>query len=278
MPKLKKYGIVLIKYAVLIAVTLVTMIPIISVILSSFKTKIEYLTTGRLVPPENWLNFENFVTLFKHGNVLTGLMNTTIIIVLTLVTSTLFATMVAYCITRFEFRGKRLIEKMYLLASFVPGVIVHLIIFKIFANFNLVDNLMSIVILYSGVDVVSLYLYKQYISQIPLSLDEAAMVEGCSYLNIYRKIILPLLKPAITTAAILKVTYIYNDFYTSFLYLPSDDKGVMSTILYRFIGPYSSNWSVIAAGILIVTIPIFIGFLCSQKFIYKGFIDGAVKS
>lgn len=278
MTKLKKYGIWFMKYGILAAVTMITMIPIISVILSSFKTKIEYLTTGRLVPPKSWLNFENFVTLFKHGNVLIGFKNTLIIIVLTLVTSTLFATMVAYCITRFNFRGKRLIEKLYLLASFVPGVIVHLIIFKIFANLNLVDNIMSIVILYSGVDVVSLYLYKQYISQIPLSLDEAAMVEGCSYFSIYRRIILPLLKPAITTAAILKVTYIYNDFYTAFLYLPSEGKGVMSTILYRFIGPYSSNWSVIAAGILIVTIPIFVGFLLSQKFIYKGFIDGAVKS
>lgn len=278
MNRMKKISVQVVKYMVLIGASLMTLVPIVSVIFSSFKTKIEYLTTGRLEMPDNWLNFDNFATLFKHGNVFLGFRNTLIIIAVTLITATLFSTMVAYCITRFDFFGKKLIDKLYLLASFVPGVIIHLIIFKVFAAANLVDHLFSIVIIYSGVDVVSLYLYKQYITQIPVSLDEAAMVEGSSYLKIYFKIILPLLKPAITTAAILKITYIYNDFYTSFLYLPAEENGVMSTILYRFIGPYSSNWSVIAAGIIIVTVPIFILFLFSQKYIYKGFIDGAVKS
>lgn len=275
--KIRKYGVQVVKYFVLICMVLITLVPIISVVMASFKGKIEYLTTGRLVPPESWSNFENYITLLKGGNVFIGFKNTLIIILITLVTSTFFATAVAYCLTRFDFTGKKLIDKLYLLASFVPGIIVHLIVFKVFAKAGLVDNLLSIVILYSAVDVVSLYMYKQYLSQIPVSLDEAAMVEGCSYFRIYWNIIIPLLKPAMVTCCILKITYIYNDFYTAFLYLPAEEKGVMSTILYRFIGPYSSNWGAIAAGILIVTLPIFIGFLFAQKYIYKGFIDGAVK-
>lgn len=277
MKKAKKIFFNIFKYFVLVGVAIATFVPIISVVLASFKTKIEYLSSGRLTPPESWTNFENYVTLFKHGNVFLGFRNTFIIIIVTLVFSTLFATMVAYCMERFEFKGKRLIDKIYLLASFVPGVIVHLIVFKVFAQANLVDNMFSVIIIYSGIDVVALYLYRQYMRRIPISLDEAAMAEGCSYFRIYWNIILPLVKPAVITAAILKVTYVYNDFYVAFLYLPSDKNGVMSTILYRFIGPYSSNWSVIAAGILIVTIPIFLIFLFCQKYIYKGFVDGAVK-
>lgn len=277
MAGLKRISFKILLYIILVGLVLVTYVPLISVVLSSFKTKIEYLTTGRLVPPENWLNFENYVTLFKSGNIFVGFTNTMLIIVITLVTSTLFCTMVAYCMQRFDFVGKKLTDRMYLLASFVPSVITHLIIFKLFASAGLVDNIFSIVILYSAVDVVHLYLFKQYISKISTSLDEAAMIEGCGYFRIYWNIILPLLKPAIVTAGILKITFIYNDFYTAFLYLPSEENGVMSTVLYRFIGPYSSNWSVIAAGILIVTIPIFVLFLVGQKQIYKGFIDGAVK-
>jgi len=277
MEQMKKILFNIFKYFVLVCVTIATFIPIISVVLSSFKTKIEYLSTDRLTPPENWFFFENYETLFKHGNVLLGFRNTFVIIIVTLVLSTLFATMVAYCMERFEFTGKTLIDKVYLLASFVPGVIVHLIVFKVFAQANLIDNLFSVIIIYSGIDVVALYLYRQYMKRIPISLDEAAMAEGCSYFRIYWNIILPLIKPAIITAGILKTTYIYNDFYVAFLYLPAERNGVMSTILYRFIGPYSSNWAVIAAGILIITIPIFIIFLFCQKHIYKGFVDGAVK-
>ena len=168
-------------------------------------------------------------------------------------------------------------DKIYLLASFVPGTIVHLIIFKDFVRIGLTDHLSSIVILYSGVDIVSLYLYKQYLSQIPFSIDESAMMEGSSLIGIYFKILLPMLKPAVVTACIIKTTYIYNDFYTSYLYLSSTQKGVMSTVLYRFIGPYSEQWSVIAAGIILVTMPVFLTFIFAQKYIYKGFSDGAVK-
>ena len=277
MERMKKSLFTIFKYFVLVGVAIVTFVPIISVVMSSLKGKIEYLSTSNLTPPENWLNFENYITLFKNGNVFLGFKNTLIIIMITLVFSTFFATMVAYCMERFDFKGKQLIDKMYLLAAFVPGVIVHLMVFKVFAAANLIDNMTSVIIIYSGIDVVALYLYRQYMRRIPISLDEAAMVEGCSYFRIYWNIILPLVKPAIITSSILKVTYIYNDFYVAFLYLPSEKNGVMSTVLYRFIGPYSSNWGVIAAGILIVTIPIFIIFLFCQKYIYKGFVDGAVK-
>ena len=114
-------------------------------------------------------------------------------------------------------------------------------------------------------------------SQIPFSIDESAMMEGSSFIGIYFKILLPMLKPAVVTDCIIKTTYIYNDFYTSYLYLSSTQKGVMSTVLYRFIGPYSAQWSVIAAGIILVTMPVFLTFIFAQKYIYKGFSDGAVK-
>ena len=103
------------------------------------------------------------------------------------------------------------------------------------------------------------------------------MMEGSSFFGIFFRLLLPMLKPAIVTACIIKTTYIYNDFYTSYLYLSSAKKGVMSTVLYRFIGPYSAQWSVIAAGIILVTLPVFISFIFAQKSIYKGFSDGAVK-
>lgn len=275
--KLRKALFKIIKYIVLIFMAFVVIYPLVGVLLSSFKTKVEYLTTGSMSLPQSFSDFSNYVTAFVDGNVILGFGNTLFIIVFACLFSTIMCTMVAFCLCRFEFKGKGLIDHFYLIASFVPGVIVHLIIFRNFAAIGLVNNLFSVVLLYSGVDIVSLYLYKQYLAQIPNSLDESAIIDGCSYFGIYRRIILPMLSPAITTACIIKIVYVYNDFYTAFLYLSEDSKGVMSTVLYRFMGPYSSEWSVIAAGIILVSLPVFIGFVFAQKYIYAGFASGAVK-
>lgn len=275
--KVKKYSIAILKYIILIFVAFVVIYPLIGVFLASFKTKIEYLSTGSMELPENFKNFSNYATVMIKGNLLRGFANTIFIIVFACIISTVLCTMVAFCLSRFQFKSKGFIDRFYMMASFVPGIIVHLIIFKDFARVGLVNNLFSVVILYSGVDIVSLYLYRQYLNQISISVDESALMEGCSYFRIYWNILLPMLKPAIVTACIIKITYIYNDFYTAFLYLPATEKGVMSTVLYRFIGPYSSEWSVIAAGIIVVSIPVFVGFIFAQKWIYKGFSDGAVK-
>lgn len=264
-------------YGILLIVTLIVFVPVIGVLFSAFKTGEEYYVTSKLDPPASIVNFENFLEIIENGKVVQGFCNTLVIMIFSLIGATLLSTMVAYVINRFEFRGKNLIKAAYLVASFVPGVTTQIVTFNIIKGLGLINSLKAPVLLYIGVDIVSMYLYMQYINEIPVSLDEAALVEGCSYTGIYLRIILPMLKPAILTACIIKGTAIYNDFYTAFLYLPSKDKGVMSTMLYRFMGPYSSRWNVIAAGILVVLLPIFIVFLCLQKYIYKGFAEGAIK-
>ncbi len=273
----KERAILVGKYCILLIVALVVLIPIVSVIFSSFKTDVEYYSSSRLALPESFLYVKNFVEAFIGGDALTGMMNTVIILALSLFFSTLFGTMVSYVLARFEFKGKKFISGLYLIAAFIPMVSVQIVVFKMVQSFGLVNTYAAPVLLYSGVDILTIYIYLQFIKQIPYSLDEAAMIEGSSYFRIFGTIILPMVKPAIVTACIMKGTNIYNDFYTAFLYLPDSDFNVMSTMLHKFIGPYSARWNVIAAGILIVVIPMVIVFIFLQKKIYKGFIDGAIK-
>lgn len=187
--KIKKNLITFGKYLSLVLMALIVFVPIISVIFSSFKTKLEYLKSPRIAPPESFLNFENYIRVFTDGKILLGMMNTVIIIMGSLVLGLLFGTMTAYVLKRFQFPGRRIIEAAYLIASFIPSVIVHLIVFTVFSKVGLVDTLAAPVIIYAGVDVVSLYLFMQFINQIPYDLDEAALLEGCSYFGIYKKII-----------------------------------------------------------------------------------------
>jgi multiple sugar transport system permease protein len=117
----------------------------------------------------------------------------------------------------------------------------------------------------------------QFLNSIPRELDEAALIDGASFLDVYWRVILPLLKPAIATVLIIKGVAIYNDFYTPFLYMPAKGLGTISTSLFRFIGPYNAHWEVICAGVVITITPTLIIFLFLQKYIYNGLTQGAVK-
>ena len=117
----------------------------------------------------------------------------------------------------------------------------------------------------------------QFLDNISTSLDESAIMDGANYFTVYFRIILPLLKPAIATVLIIKVIGIYNDFYTPQLYMPSDELSVVSSSLYRFMGPYGAKWEIIFAGIVICIIPTLVIFISLQKQIYAGLVNGSVK-
>ena len=103
------------------------------------------------------------------------------------------------------------------------------------------------------------------------------MLDGANRFTVYWRIVLPLLKPAIATVVIIKGIAIYNEFYIPFLYMPSQDLGVISTSLFRFMGPFGAQWEVIAAGTILVIVPTLIAFLFLQRYIYNGLTSGATK-
>ena len=150
-------------------------------------------------------------------------------------------------------------------------------VFQIVSKLGLYNSIWAPCILYIGTDIVSIYIFIQFLDNISVSLDESAILDGASYPRVYWSIILPMLRPAIATVLVIKFVSIYNDFYTANLYMPGDDLAVVSTALYRFIGPYGAKWEVIFAGIIICIIPSLLIFLFLQKFIYSNLVAGSVK-
>ena len=128
-----------------------------------------------------------------------------------------------------------------------------------------------------GTDVISIYIFIQFMENIPVSLDESAIVDGASYFTIYWKIILPLLKPAIVTSCILKGVGVYNEYYAANLYLQKKELRTIAISLYTFVGPMGSQYNLICAGVIISLLPALIVFILCQKQIYSGIAAGAVK-
>lgn len=265
------------KYLSLVAGCIVVVLPLGVLAMASLKTHDEFATGKPFDPPGNWLNFDNYVTAFDQGGMLRGFANTAFILAFSLVGTVLLGSMAAYALNRFEFRLKRTIISLFLLATLVPAVTTQVATFKVVNGLGLFNTRWSAIMLFLGTDIIAIYIFQQFLRGIPRELDEAAAIEGANHLTIYWRVIMPLLKPAIATVVIIKGIFIYNEFYIPFLYMPSSDLGVISTSLFRFKGPFGAQWEVISAGVILVIVPTLIIFLALQRFIYNGFTSGATK-
>lgn len=264
-------------YATLVAAAAVTLIPLVVILLMSLKSEEETATSGALSWPRDWLDTDNYVAAFVDGRMLLGFANTLFILVVSVTAAVLIGSMTAYAIDRFEFRFRRAVVGLFLLAVLVPGVTTQVATFRIIDGLGLFDTRWSAILLYCGTDIVSIYIFVQFIRSIPVALDEAARIDGANSWTIFWRIILPNLKPAIATVVIVKGIAVYNDFYIPFLYMPSSELGTISTSLFRFKGPFGGHWEVISAGVILVILPSLVVFLLLQRFIYNGFTSGAVR-
>ena len=266
-----------IKYVFLILAALASLVPMVVVLFGSFKTTKEFSATSPLVMPQNWLNFENFKTAFIKGNMVTGFINTVIVVGISVFLTVIFGTMTAYVINRFKFRFSKIVNSAFLIASLIPSITMQMSVFQIISKMGLFNHRAALIILFAGTDIISIYIFVQFLENISVALDESAIIDGASYFTIYRKILLPLMKPAIVTVVIIKGVGFYNEFYTAFLYNPNPKLAVISTALFKFKGPFGAQWEVICAGVVITIVPALIIFLLLQKQIYSGLTNGSVK-
>lgn len=226
--------------------------------------------------PKQWMA-ENFSIALDQANMLRGFANTAIVLVVVLTCSIFISAMLAYVLNRFKFKGNGIIRNLFMFASLIPGIATQVTVYQIMYSLGLINHLYGYMIVLMGTDIISIYIFLQFFENLPVSLDESAIMDGCTYFGVFFKILFPLLKPAIVTSLVLKGVSVYNEYYMSNLYLQTSELRTISTALYAFTGPYGNQYNYICAGVLITIIPIFILFLIFQKQVYGGMAAGAVK-
>jgi len=267
-----------VKYASLLLCSLISVLPIASCVITAFKTDAEYKTTSVMTLPQNWLNFDNFIQAFQKANMLTAFKNSGIILFFVLVGSIIIGTQLAYILNRFTFPGNSLIRNLFMFAALLPAIAMQVAVYEIMVKLHFVNTLHGYIVMMMGTDVISIYIFIQFFENLPVSLDESAVIDGASYFTIYTKILLPLLKPAIITCMILKGAGTYNEYYCAQLYLQDKTKySTVATSLYTFTGPLGSQYNLICAGVIISLLPALILFIICQKQIYSGIAAGSVK-
>ncbi|MBO5246382.1 MAG: carbohydrate ABC transporter permease [Eubacterium sp.] len=265
-----------VKYISLVFFSIVAVLPIVSCVITAFKSDEEYAATNVMQLPTSW-QFSNFAKAFETANMGRAFLNSGIVLVCVLAGAVIIGTQLAYVLNRFKFPGNGLIRNLFLFASLLPGVAMQVSVYNIMQSLGFINHLYGYIIMMMGTDIISIYIFIQFMENISTSLDESAIIDGASYATIYWKIILPLLKPAIVTSMILKGVSTYNEYYAASLYLQKKELETVAISLYTFTGPLGSKYNMICAGVIISLLPALIIFILCQKQIYSGITSGAVK-
>jgi len=266
------------KYITLVFSSFVVLLPFVSVVVTAFKTPEEYAMTNVMQPPESWLYFENFRVAWTNVDMARAFFNSGVVLFFVLTASIMFSAMLAFVLSRIKFPGNGVVRNLFLFSTLIPGVATQVTVYQIMYSFNLINSLAGYIILLTGSDVIAIYIFIQFFENLPVSLDESAIIDGCTLFGVFFKILLPLLKPAIITSLIIKGVSTYNEYYMANLYLQDKTRlQVVSTSLFKFTGPMGNQYNYICAGVIITIIPVLTIFIMCQKQIYAGLAQGAVK-
>lgn len=268
----------IIKQIICLLMVAVVLAPILLTLFAALKTRGDMVNTSPLLlPPKDRITWENFDRVLNDKYLLIGFKNTGIILVVSIFFNVLFGTLTAFVIERFEFRFKKVIVALFFIAMLIPTFVTEIARFKIINGLNLYNSLGAPIVIYVASDLMQLYIYRQFISTLPVSLDESALLDGCGYFGLFTRIIFPLLAPATATVVIIKAINIINDMYIPYLYMPANRLKTLTTFLMNFASAQLGSWQKLAAGIIIVMLPTVLIYMFFQKYILAGIAAGAVK-
>lgn len=266
------------KQIICLGMVVIVLAPILLTLFAALKTKADMATTSPLLlPPLERITFENFKEVLTDKYLLIGFRNTGIILVVSLVFNVLFGTITAFIVERFDFFGKKLVVALFFVGMLIPTFVTEIARFQIIQGLHLYNTLGAPVIIYVASDLMQLYICRQFISGISVALDEAALLDGCSYYGLFIKIIFPLLAPATATVCIIKAITIINDMYIPYLYMPKNTLRTLTTFLMDYANAQQGSWQLLAAGIIVIMVPTILLYIFFQKYILAGVAAGAVK-
>lgn len=263
------------------AVGLVMIYPLIWMVMSSFKpTNTIFQTAGSLIPET--FTFENYINGWKgfaKVTFATFFKNSLFISVVATIGTVISSAIVAYGFARFKFKGKKLLFSAMLLSMMLPAQVLMIPQYLWYQKLNWVGSYMPLIVPYFfAIQGFFVYLISNFISGIPRDLDEAAKIDGCSYVSIFTKIILPLIKPALVTAGIFSFMWRWDDFLSALLYVNKSAKYPVSLALKLFCDPgSSSDYGAMFAMASLSIFPSVLIFIFFQRYLVEGISTSGLK-
>jgi arabinogalactan oligomer/maltooligosaccharide transport system permease protein len=276
----------------LIVVCIIMLFPVFWVVSTSFKTQGEIESSRITLLPEHFTqeNYDHIlngmigtVTVVGEGRYQINLFwawvqNSLLVAGVTTVVGVLLAASTAYAFSRFQFRGRRVFLISFLVTQMFPGAILIVPLYNLLNEWGLLNNWLGLMLAYSTLALpFSVWMLKGFFDAIPYDLEEAAIVDGCSPFSAFWRIALPLTLPGIAVVAFFNFMTSWNEFMLALTFMTGEANKTLPVGLRNFVFQFNTDWHYMAAGSVLVTIPVMIGFLWAQRYLLSGLTAGGVK-
>jgi len=269
----------LLTHLILIIAVIISIFPVLWVLSTSFKPAAEVFSPQIHYIPEHftWENY-HYIFTFKNGIFFTWLKNSAIVALMTTLVGVFLAATAAYAFSRFEFIGKGAGMFMFLVAQMFPGSLLIVPLYNLLKSYGLLNSFLGLVIAYSTVALpFSVMMLKSFFDTIPVELEEAAKVDGLSPFGTFWRIVMPLSLPGLAVTAFYNFITAWNEFMYALTFMSKEELYTLPVGLRTFVNEFNTDWHLMAAGAIIITIPALLFFLGAQKYLVSGLTAGGTK-
>jgi raffinose/stachyose/melibiose transport system permease protein len=258
---------------VMIGVALIFLFPVYVLVNLSFKTPQEISAAALGLPASPQTS--NYSNAWTGAHLDAALINSTIILVFSLLALIVIGSLASYYLARARSRMSYGMYILFLLGIILPFQLALVPLYKVMKDSGLLGSYASVILFNTGLQIpFTIFLYTGFLRALPREYGEAALVDGASHLKSFRLITFPLLRPITGTVIILNAVFIWNDFLTPLIYLGGSPNETLPVVVYQFVGQYVSNWGYIFAAVVLASLPMLALFLLLQKYVIKGFASG----
>lgn len=258
-------------------VALIYIFPLLVIVNYSFKTKKELYLDSPLALPSSF-QMDNYKNAFNKMNMATTFTNTFFYTALSVVILALLCGTTAWAIARCRAKFFKFCYVYFIIGILIPYQALFLPIYIIGYRMNLTNTRYGIIFMYIATGIsFGVFLMTSFMSTVPIELEEAARIDGCSVFRTYFTVVLPLLKPAMATLVIMQAFQIWNDYLLASLYVSKNSLKTLTVVIQSLFSSQASDYTTAMAAIVVSVLPIAILFIALQKYFIKGMTVGAVK-
>lgn len=227
--------------------------------------------------PKNWI-WENYTTALTKGNVGRYFLNSIIVTGCTILLTTIIAMMATYALTRMLWKGRKTMNNLFMLGMTIPIHAAILPVFIILRELGMTNSYQALIIPYAGFALaMAIMISSSFMEAIPKELEEAACIDGCSVYGIFGRIILPLMKPALSTIAIFVFLQAWNELMFATIFISDSKYRTLTVGIQTLSGSYTTNWGPIGAALAIATFPTLLVYCFMSSKIQESLVMGAIK-
>jgi ABC-type glycerol-3-phosphate transport system permease component len=263
-------------FGLLLVVVFVVNFPIITMLLNSFQSTAEIMSSRNLIPVNPSL--DNYRYLSERTEFWTYLRNSMIVSLGGTLASIVLAALAGYTLSRFRSLVITVYSRTLLMIQMFPLILALIPLFILFRNMGLVNSHLSVIILYTVVHLpFATWMFKAFFDSIPRELEEAAQVDGCTKLQGFARIVLPLSGPGIAAVAIFSFLFSYNEYFIANVFLRNESVMTVPVGIQMFMQQFATDWGSLMAAATLATVPTFVLFLFVQRYMVYGAVAGGVK-